>query len=441
MVTRQRYWKSGSTSFIDPIDLSKAGQSPLLKCLVMIWLLGMVVLLPLDLLKLPYNATVVDIWVGMGLPIFWLSFACGKQSISLSYTIPMWFILVGSFASTYTAPAQKNSFIVILKEVYAFIWFVTLTAVLVKTNARDLRRLLVAWIGVAFLHGGVIVAQFLSPDFWRFIASLAGSTKDFELYRPNGLFMNPNWAAVFQLLGFIPIVLVSPSPKVALILGLLLLPTMLLTGSMGAVVAFIAGLTVAILVMSLSGHLVRMIKTFVSLAIMASLLGGLFYVIASHNERYQEHFEHIFLGRAEKSSESRFDLWRRGKNAFIDNNVFLWGIGPENFRVVDGRDHQLHNDILAFAVERGLLGAFGVVLFAIIALSKAVYIARIQHQYPTRARPVVIVFLGAMTAIIVESLTHQTFHFRTLWIFLALQEATLHKMTASKRGWRPLFAP
>jgi len=78
--------------------------------------------------------------------------------------------------------------------------------------------------------------------------------------------------------------LVSPSKKAAMILGLLLLPTMLLTGSMGAAVAFIAGLTVAILAILLSGHLVLIIKMFVQLAIIISLLGGLLYFIVSHND-------------------------------------------------------------------------------------------------------------------------------------------------------------
>lgn len=437
MVSRQRDWKNGHKPLFDPIDLSQSDQSPLLRRLVMIWLLGIVVLLPLDLIKLPLNMICVDVWTCLALPFFWFSFVCGKQSISLSYTIPMWFILVSSFASTFAAPDLKNSIVVILKEVYAFVWFITLTAVLAKTSAKDLRRVLVAWIVVVFLHGGVIVAQFISPAFWRFTASLAGNMRDFELYRPNGMFMNPNWAAFFQLLGFVPILLVSRSKKVALILGLFLLPTMLLTGSMGALAAFIAGLTVVIMTLALSGYWVDIIKTCVPLVMAVSLLGGLLYVSTSQNNRYEAHLDHILQGRAERSSQGRFDLWGRGIKVFVDHDVLLWGIGPENFRVVDGRGKHLHNDILAFSVERGLLGVLGLVLFATVAVSRAVYMVRLQHQNPARARPVVVVFLGAMIAIIVESLTHQSFHFRALWVVLAFQEAILYKMATASRGVEP----
>jgi O-antigen ligase len=405
----------------------------------MIWLVGTLVLLPVDLIKLPFNMILVDCWILMALPILWLSFLRGRYVISLSYTLAMWIILVASFASTFAAPAPKNSLVVILKEVYVYAWFVTLTAVLARLNARDVRRILVVWTGIVFLHGLVIVGQFLSPDFWRLTASFADKSTEFDIYRPSGLFVNANSAAFFQLLGFVPLVLASPSKKVAMILGLLLLPTMLLTGSMGATIAFMTGLTVAIIAIFLSGHLALIIKMFVQLAIAISLLGGLFYFIVSHNERYQEHVERILIGRSEKSSEGRFDLWQRGFDAYLDYDVFLWGIGPENFREVDAKmtDNQLHNDFIAFSVERGLLGTLGLGLFAILAVSRAAYMVLICHRYPDRAQLTVVVFLAVITATIVESLTHQVFHFRELWLVLALQEAMLIKMTTSESGLEP----
>jgi O-antigen ligase len=406
----------------------------------MIWLLGTLVLLPLDLINLPLNMALVDCWILMALPILWLSFVRGRYIISLSYTVAMWLILIASLASTFAAPAPKNSLVVILKEVYVYIWFVTLVAVLARLNARDLRRILVVWSGMVFVHGLVIVAQFLSPEFWRLTASLADKSTEFDIYRPSGLFANANSAAFFQLLGFVPLVLVSPSKKVAMILGMLLLLTMLLTGSMGATVALTTGLIIAVIAISLSGHLVPLIKTFVQLFVIMSILGGLLTFIASHNARYQEHFQRILIGRSERSSEGRFDLWGRGLDAYLDNNVFLWGIGPENFREVDEKmtDNQLHNDFLAFSVERGLLGTLGLGLFAIMAVGRAAYIVLISHRYPDRAQLVVVVFLAAMIAAMVESLTHQVFHFRELWLVLAFQEAMLYRMTTSEPGLQPI---
>jgi O-antigen ligase len=405
----------------------------------MIWLVGILALLPLDLIKLPLNLALVDCWILLTLPIFWLTFVRNHHIISLSYTIVMWVILVASFASTFAAPAPLSSLVVILKEVFIFFWFVTLTAVLATLSARDFRRIMFVWTGMVLLHGLVIVGQFLSPAVWRFTVSFAGSLKEFELYRPSGLFVNANWAAFFQLLGFVPLVLATYSKKVAIILGIVLLSTMVVTGSMGATLAFLVGLMIAVTAIALSGHLALIIKIFVQLAIVISLLGGLLYFIISQNQRYQDHFEHIFLGRAERSSGGRFDLWQRGLDAFLDHNVLFLGVGPDNFREVDVKmtDNQLHNDFLAFSVERGLLGTLGLVLFAILVWGRAAYMVLISNKYPDRARLTVVVFLAAMTAAIVESLTHQVFHFRELWLVLAVQEAMLFKMMIFESGAEP----
>lgn len=416
---------------------SESGQASLSRHLVVIWLVGTLVLLPLEFIKLPLNMTLVDCWIIMALPVFWLSFVRGPQVVSFSYTIAMWFILLGSFASTLGAPAPKNSLIVILKEGYAYIWFVTLTAVLITLNRRDFRRILAVWTAMVLLHGFVIVGQFLSPDFWQFILSFSEKSSEFDIYRPSGLFMNPNSAAFFQVLGFVPLVLVSPSRKVGMFLAVLLLPTVLVTGSMAATVAFVAGLTVAAIAVSLSGHLGLLIKSAVYFTTAIAILSGLFYLVVSHNPRYQEHLERITVGRAEKSSESRFDLWQRGADVMLERRILLRGIGPENFRVVDGQDNQLHNDFLAFLVERGLLSTLGLVLFAGLAISRAGYMVLLSTKYPGQAQLVVVVFLAACVAALVESLTHQTFHFREMWLVLAFQEAMLLKMMTSESGVEP----
>jgi O-antigen ligase len=209
---------------------------------------------------------------------------------------------------------------------------------------------------------------------------------------------------------------------------------------MGATLAFVAGFTVAVTTIALNGHLALVIKTFVQLTIMVVIIGGVLVIIVSQNQRYQNHFERIFLGRAERSSEGRFYLWERGINAYHDNDVFLWGVGPENFREVDParRDNQLHNDFLAFSVERGLLGSLGLALFAIVAVSRAAYMVRIATKHPDRASLVVVVFLAAMVTAMIESFTHQMFHFRELWVVLAFQEAMLFKMTTSESGVQPM---
>lgn len=442
---RQLDWRNNNNPVAEPIDSSQAGQSTLLKRFTMIWLAGILILLPMDFAKLPFNLMMVDCWVFIGLPIFWLSFVRGKHIISLSYAVPMWLIFFASFLSTFAAPAPMSSLIVIMKEVYVYIWFITLAAVLCTLTATEFRRILIVWTVMVFLHGLVIIAQFVSPAFWHFTISFGEKARDYAIYRPTGLFLNANanWAAFYQLLGFVPLMLVSPSRKVGMILGLLLLPTMLATGSMGATLAFTVGLTVAVTAMILSGQLALVIKTLAQLAFTVLIFGVVFGFIISQNQQYRDHLEGIFFGRAERSSEGRLYLWQRGIQAYHDNNVFLWGVGPENFREVDPtkRDNQLHNDFLAFSVERGFLGSVGLALFAIVAASRGALLVRIAIKYPDRESIVVVVFLAAIATAMIESLTHQMFHFRELWIILAFQEAMLYKMTSSESAVEPITQP
>jgi O-antigen ligase len=200
---------------------------------------------------------------------------------------------------------------------------------------------------------------------------------------------------------------------------------------MGAAVALLAGVAVAMAALVLSGHIGRVVSVSLQLIVAISLLVGLLYYVTSHNARYQAHFERIFLGRAESSSGGRFDLWRRGFDVFLEHGAFLWGVGPENFREVDGRGNQLHSDFIAFLVERGVVGTLGLFLIAGVALGRAANLVWMYNKHPARAGPEGFVFLGAIVAAVVESLTHQVFHFRELWLVLALQEAMVFTMTRS----------
>ena len=430
-------WRNSHKFLTNKIGHPKADQTSWSRNIKIIWVLGMVILLPSDMIKLPLNMTLMDCWIFMGLPIFWLSFFRKKQVISLSYMVPICLILVGSLASTLAASVPRNSVIVILKEIYIFIWFITMTAVLSKIHARDFRHILILWSWIVLLHGVVIILQFLSQDFFRFTVGLVGETNEYVIYRASGLFINPNKAAFFQLLGFVPVMLSSSSKKTAMILGFFLLLTILATGSMGATIAFIGGLTVAVAVISLIGHFDVILKIFLRSTLIIAIIGGSLFFFVNQNEHYQKRLEQIIFGRADRSSEGRISLWKRAAGVFEDHGVGLWGIGPENFREVDWKEKQLHNDFFAFAVERGLIASLGLVLFVIIAASRAAYLLLLYNKHPDPAGLIVVVFLAAIAAATIESLTHQTFHFRELWVVLAFQEAILFQLKTPESDVEP----
>jgi hypothetical protein len=419
----------------------KAAQSSLPSHIMMLWLVGTVIFLPVKIINLPFNFELVDIWILMGLPVVLLFYVIKpRQIISLSYIVPIWLVLVSSFLSSFTAPSVTNSLTVIFKETYLFVWFLSLTVLLIKLNARDLRIVMFIWSIVVILHGLLIVAQFLSPELWSLTNSLGGNLARAEGYRPAGLFICDqagcaNKAAYFQLLGFVPILLAGFSKRTTIILGITLLVSLLTTGSMSATLAFCCGLIVVLFSISYinkSGLLI--IKYLIRIVIAILLLGGLFYVVTSQNQGYQDHFEKIIVGRFDRSSSGRINLWQRGVDVLLENNAYFWGVGPDNFRVVDTAqtDNQLHNDTLAFLVERGLIGVAGLALFAGIAIRRAITILQLARKDPKHARLELVVFLAVIVATIVVSLTHQLFRTRELWLVIALQEAVYFKMMTSK---------
>ena len=138
--------------------------------------------------------------------------------------------------------------------------------------------------------------------------------------------------------------------------------------------------SLAVAVAATGKHVMLMVKFALRSAIAAALLGAILFVVVRDNPVYQDRLEGIIVGRAERSSEGRFTLWQRGLETLQASDTIVLGIGPENFRDVDFLEKQLHNDLLAFSVERGLLGALGLVLFAAVVLFIAACLARERQE-------------------------------------------------------------
>lgn len=431
---------------------AEISQSSRLSRLLVIWFAGTIVLMPIKIIDFPSNFELVDIWILMGLPVFLLFYSIKPHgTINLTYAIPIWLVMISSLLSTFASPAVSNSLVVMLKEIYLFIWFMLITAFLSMLNTWELRHILYVWTLVVILHGLLMITQFLSPEVWQFTNSLGGNLVKHETYRPSGLFICDsagcaNKAAIFQYMGFVPLLLAGFSRRTVIASGIFLFVSILITGSMGATLAFLSGTTIAgITFILLKKDLLLMVDYFLRVVLLTLLLGWAFYALFSLNispdQKYLNHLESILVGRYEKSSGARFNLWQRGIEVMLDHDALLWGVGPENFRVLDPAqsDNQLHNDALAFLVERGLIGFLGLGLFAGIAVRRALSLLYLAGRRPEKTRLEVVVFLAALVAILVESLTHQVFRTRELWLVLALQEAVYFGMMSSRK--RELMKP
>jgi hypothetical protein len=210
----------------------------------------------------------------------------------------MWFILLGSFIGTFFSFDPIASFIFLAKEIYLYFWFVTVTLVLTSLEPTVMRRVVLAWATVVVLHGMLLVAEFISPEFYGYIISILDKIGNVDvryLGRPAGLFENPVWAALFQLMGFVPLLLADFRRELTLLLGIVLLLSILATASLGALSALLGALAIAVLLLLLMGGHMKFLIWLATVAILAAVL-FVFTIIQSPDVLAR--LEHLTTDRA-----------------------------------------------------------------------------------------------------------------------------------------------
>lgn len=408
--------------------------APVLKFVVVMYLLGMVILSVEQFLALPQNLSSVDFWNLLFLPVCWLYLIYLRQPIRFPYALGMWFVFLGSFIGTFSSYDPLASLIFITKEIYLYIWFVTLVSVFASLEPGVLRRILLVWLAVAVLHGVLLVAEFVLPNFYEFMLSVlkrVGTVDPRYVGRVGGLFENPVWAALFQLMGFVPLLLGNFRRELTLFLGMALVLSILATASLGALTSLLIASVVAVFLLWLiGGHL----KFLVWLAAVVTFAAGLFFVSINLFPDVRARLEHLTTDRAAHTANERLFLWGGGTEVLFSPQAIL-GVGPNNYR--DFLENKtLHNDPLEFGVERGIIGLLGLVLLFGEALNSAIKILRHQIKSGETARPSGVIFLAMLVAILLESNAHQTFHYRMMWVSLALLESTLFRMMLSSAARR-----
>lgn len=418
---RRIYFPAVASAVARPSRLSSV-----LKFIMVTYLVGVVVLTVEQSLALPQNLTLVDFWNVLFLPICWWYLIRNREAIHFPLALGMWFILLGSFLGTFFSTDPLSSIIFILKEIYLYAWFVTMVAVLASLEPGIVRRVLLVWVAVAVLHGVLLVAEFVLPNFYAFMVSIlerVGGVDSRYLGRPAGLFLDPVWAALFQLMAFVPLLLVGFRRELSLLLGILLLLSLLATASLGALASLLGALVVAVLtLLFMGGHL----KFLVWLATIVTLAAVLFFFTLSLSPDVQASLQHLTTDRAAHTADERLFLWGGGTEVLFSPQAIL-GVGPNNYR--DFLENKtLHNDTLEFGVERGVIGLLGLVLLTCEAWNSAVKILLNQIKSRDTASPSGVIFLAMLIGILLESNAHQIFHFRSVWMGLVLLEATHLRM-------------
>ncbi|HZJ69688.1 MAG TPA: O-antigen ligase family protein, partial [Planctomycetota bacterium] len=153
--------------------------------------------------------------------------------------------------------------------------------------------------------------------------------------------------------------------------------------------------------------------------LVAAVVAAAVLVFTSDVSEIEARLQSVFLDRGERSAHTRFGIWDRGMR-ILQEEVPVGGIGPGRFRELEG--DEMHNDLLSFAVERGVLGLLGLCVIGALVVGRAMRTFRADPSPDGHWR---VVFPAAVVALLAESQTHEVFHVREAWLVLALQEAVL----------------
>ena len=400
-----------------------------------LWLLGATVaLLPLLVPRGPGQSTPVDAVTLAYIVVAVVGFHRSGRSLRLPAKLAFLLILAGSLAATVFGLSLSDSMLSLLVEGYLFLLFVCIANDL-RGDPRGLRVVLTVWAVAALVWATVFVGFHLEllPQWLQEL--LAASSRGGGR-RVAGAARNPNLAAGYMMTSFF-VLLASPWPRRRpgrLLAAGWLLYGLYLTGSNGALLGAAAGVAALALAAGLRGSRTPSQRHGVvgaglvagGLLMAAVVTAGIPQVgVADVQALAERERGGVFggnLGRLDRSLGGRLAIWSAAWDAAGSQVVV--GVGPGSaarIPVAQGTlQRGLHNDYLAFLIERGVVGLLG-----LLGLTAAVlhWSARLLGGPLPDGRGgwwLPAGLGGAVVASLVLATNHESFHFRHLWVLFGL---------------------
>jgi hypothetical protein len=187
---------------------------------------------------------------------------------------------------------------------------------------------------------------------------------------------------------------------------------------------------------------------FAMLAI-ATCLGGLAWWMNAEwkvgDAQLESIRRHTFASRMEKSAEDRGRIRETLERTYASSPL---GVGPGNSSALtvgigererkdSYQSKEAHSDYLAYAIERGPLGLFGLLVMTLTGFAHVLGYWRSSPHRGVRARRAArwtACMMGALMASAVHSAVIEKLHFRHFWLFLAMVCASTY--AAQRRAAR-----
>jgi O-antigen ligase len=419
----------------------------------LLWLT--VALLPLLVPRGPGNTAPVDLFAAGFLVLALLALARSARPLEVPAWPALALILIGSLVALALSDHPRVGLLTLLVDMYLLLLLVVIPNHL-QLDAPGVRAVLVVWTVAALAWTAVLLGAHyrVLPQALGELLQLKPDAK--RASGPTG--NNPNLAGSYLVASFFVLV-ASPWPRrrpFRMLAGGWLLLGEVATGSLGGLLGL--GLGIAVLATGAylrAGHTAEQVRALLGAALLAGsmLVAGLLVVagpprlgltdVQAVSRRAQGGPFDQTVGRAGKTLAGRLGLWseamaRAGTRALV-------GVGPgeakAQLQIASGSVnrngvltvHSLHNDYLAFLVERGILGLSGLLLLYGALLRRAAWVVGTGRRQGIRAAALA----AGVVAIIAGSLFHEVFHFRHAIVLFALLWVAADLVTAEEPAPEP----
>jgi hypothetical protein len=380
---------------------------------------AMLVCLPLVAVQGPAHTTPMDAVNVLFLAVYWCVMFIRREKLGFPLIVAVWAIFLGSCAGLFNADDVGRASLVMVEDVYLYLWFVTLTHFL----ARQCRMGDIALVFVAVACAVALLT--IADGVWGVAGGQFAGTK-----RAAGTFENPNMFGDYLVTAFFVTWATAAGGRPFVYLALApLLFGIYATHSNGALMSLLGGCGAFTAAHTGLWTTRRLGGLLVVAAIAIGVVG------VWHDELKQMAVDRFSGSRTEvggaalKGADERLTLWQ---DVAYDVLHYPTGVGPGNFNreggAVSGDYHAAHSEYLGMLAERsviGLAGWLGVLggLLAMIGRLRAAAAA-------TGFRPFGIEALyGLLGAIAAHALVIELSHFRHTWLVFALVAAAAAQAT------------
>jgi O-antigen ligase len=369
----------------------------------------------------PGNSSPVDVIfaISIGTALFWAGYA--RQELRLPYAIAVALIMLGGAVGALAGPLPADGLLAIAQDFVLLIWCAVVVNVARSPSA--FRWLMRAWTWSAFGWALVLIGALATGNL-----ALAGVT-DRTGVRASLTFGDPNYAANYFFLAFMVVMATRiPSHRaLRMIVCAALLVALATTGSNGGLLSCAVGTAVVVLSFVARRWGAMTLLGTVGVAAVLGLL-ALTAIQSLPLEQWARDSGQPLLrdsiGRSSQSAQER--EWLIVETIALYEQGAPWGLGPASTKPLLQTQlapyaYQTHDDYIESIVERGILGAFGL-MFLIGSVGIRTWSVATRPLAPEFAAlfPRTSALVGAVLGLAVSASYYQILHFRHVWTIFAV---------------------